>query len=346
MDMNRPATRQGRAAFDSPEPRTGPIYIGGLDRTGKTTMRSFLASHPRIAIPDVGSNMWTYFYRRYGDLGVDGNLDACIEAMKRYKHVHFLQPDYERIRSEFVQGERTYAALFALFLRQYAERMDKPRWGAQTGLVERYADELFSAYPGVQVIHMIRDPRDRYEASIAKWPEGKGRAGGAVARWRYSESMARRHEERWPDRYLVVRFEDMVANPEATLRTVCAFLGETFEKDMLAMVSADKHRDRLASGHGDASILSASFVGQYRENVSVEEIAFIQFQLREAMERRGYSIDPIPFSGREWTRFAVTVVPDQVARMFAWRTVEALQEAFPMLVPRRPGKRMIVEVQA
>lgn len=344
--MNSSATRQGSTTEESSEPRTGPIYIGGLDRTGKTTMRSFLASHPRIAIPDVGSNMWTYFYRRYGNLAVDSNLDACLDAMSRYKHVRFLDPDFERIRSDFVQGDRTYASLFALFLRHYAERMDKPRWGVQTGLVERYADELFASYPGVQVIHMLRDPRDRYEASIAKWPNGKGRAGGAVARWRYSESMASRHEARWPDRYLVVRFEDMVADPESTLRAVCGFLGESFEDQMLAMVAADKHRNRLASGHDEVSILSDRFVGRYKDNVSIEEAAFIQIQLREAMEKRGYQLDPITFSRTEWAHFAITVVPDQLARMFAWRSVEALQEAFPRLVPRRPGKRMIVEAPA
>ena len=51
----------------------GPIYIGGLDRCGKTTMRAFLVSHPNIAIPAVGSNMWTYFYGQFGD----GSLNHC-----------------------------------------------------------------------------------------------------------------------------------------------------------------------------------------------------------------------------------------------------------------------------
>src|SRR5512133_1603979 len=40
----------------------GPIFIGGPDRCGKTTLQAFLSSHPNIAIPAVGSNFWTYFY--------------------------------------------------------------------------------------------------------------------------------------------------------------------------------------------------------------------------------------------------------------------------------------------
>jgi hypothetical protein len=80
---------------------TGPIFIGGPDRCGKTTLRAFLVSHPRISIPAVGSNMWTYFYGQYGDLSQKDNFERCLQAMLQYKHVHLLRPDPERIRREF-----------------------------------------------------------------------------------------------------------------------------------------------------------------------------------------------------------------------------------------------------
>ena len=140
---------------------TSPIFIGGLDRSGKTTLRAYLHSHPRIAIPAVGSNMWTYFYNQYGDLKDAGNFERCLSDMLKYKHVVFLEPDPDRIQREFWQGPPTYAHLFSLFLVHFAERENKPRWGVQTGLIERYADQIFSAYPGVKIIHMLRDPRGR-----------------------------------------------------------------------------------------------------------------------------------------------------------------------------------------
>ena len=90
-----------------------PVFIGGPDRCGKTTMRAFLTSHPNIAIPPIGSNMWTYFYGQYGDLGEEGNFERCLGAMLGYKHVAQLQPDVERVRREFWAGEPTYARLFA-----------------------------------------------------------------------------------------------------------------------------------------------------------------------------------------------------------------------------------------
>lgn len=324
----------------------GPIYIGGPDRCGKTTMRAFLASHPNIAIPDVGSNMWTYFYGQYGSLAQPANFERCLDDLLHYKHVRFLQPDPDRIRREFWQGPPTYARLFALFLIHYAEQEGKPRWGAQTGLIERYADRLFAAYPGLKIIHMIRDPRDRYEASLALWPNGKGRVGSAAARWLYSVGLAHRHQQRYPGQYKIVRFESMVTQPEATIREVCAFLNEEFLPEMLTMSSAPKHRERLSRGAGDvaptASPVSTDFIGLYRHNVPRQELAFMQRHAGQAMLAHGYALEPLHFSAGEWAHFWAVTWPLNLARLAAWRSWEAMQQNLPALFGRQFGQRMKV----
>ena len=309
-------------------------------------MRGFLASHPNIAIPEVGSNMWTYFYGQYGDLRRPENLESCLQAMLRYKHVRFLDPDPDRIRREFKEGNQTYASLFDLFLMHYAERRGKPRWGAQTGLIESYADHLFSSYPGVKVIHMVRDPRDRYQASLEKWPDGRGRAGGAVARWRYSLALAERNSRRYPDDYLVVRFESMVEDPEAVVRSVCAFIGEEFQPAMMDMGDAPKHRALLAEGSDPEApdrLLSDRHVGRYRSSVSPAELAFIQLHAGRLMKTYGYAPEELKLPAGDWARFAVVDWPSQMARMFTWRAVEEVNQRFPAFFGRTPGKRMIID---
>jgi hypothetical protein len=323
-----------------------PVYVGGLDRSGKTTMSAYVGSHSRIAIPTVGSNMWTYFFGQYGDLADPDSLDRCLEAMMSYKHVRTLDPDPDRIRKEFGQGPATYARLFSLFLIHFAERAGKPRWGAQTGLIERYADRLFDAYDGLRVIHMIRDPRDRYWASLERWPNGRGRSGGATARWQYSTRLAERHQERYPGRYLIVRFEDLVEHTETTLRDVCGFLGEDFEPGMLEMTSAPKHRRRLIDGDQPddlAPLLSDAYIGRFRGNVPGTELAFMQLHAGRRMRSYGYAPSPLALSPRDRARFGLVEWPSQLARMAAWRTVEELQQRFPGQVGRKPGRRMIVE---
>jgi hypothetical protein len=322
----------------------GPIFIGGTDRCGKTTMRAFLVSHPNISIPAVGSNMWTYFYGQFGDLRQTGNFERCLQSMLRYKHVAFLQPNAERIRREFWQGEPTYARLFALFQRHHAEREGKPRWGDQTGLIERYADPIFAAYPGARMIHMLRDPRDRYEASLALWPNGKGRVGGATARWLYSAELAQRNLRRYPDRYLLIRYETMVAEPEATLRAVCAFLDEAYMPEMLTMDGAPERRARIIQGApvDGSALLNPAFIGRYRQAIPPREIAFMQLHAGRAMRAHGYAPEPLAFTPAEWLRFALADWPLNLARMLSWRTMEAAQQHFPAWLGRKPGTKMIV----
>jgi hypothetical protein len=325
---------------------TGPVYVGGLDRSGKTTMSAFLGSHPDIAIPGVGSNMWTYFYGRFGDLAVPENLERCLDAMVRYKHVRYLQPDVERIRREFHLGPPTYARLFSLFLLHFAERAGKPRWGAQTGLIERYADQLFEAYPGLHIVHMLRDPRDRYEASLAAWPDGRGRAGGATARWRYSTRLAERHLRNHPGRYLIVRFEDLVRDPVGTVQEVCRFLEAPFVPSMMSMSDAPTLRVKLGQGTDGTApleLISSDHLGRYRGRIPAGELAFIQRHAGRMMRTHGYELDRVEMPLGQRLRFHTLQRPDQFARLIAWRTVEALQQRWPELVPRRPGTRMVVD---
>ena len=326
---------------------SGPIYIGGLDRCGKTTMQAFLSSHPNIAIPAVGSNMWTYFYGQYGDLNQRDNFERCLNALLQYKHVQFLKPDPDRVRREFWQGPATYARLFALFLIHFAEYKGKPRWGAQTGLIERYADHLFAAYSSLKIIHLVRDPRDRYEASLARWPQGKGRAGGATARWLYSMQLAERNLKRYPNNYKIVRFETLIAQPEETLRQVCTFLGEAFLPEMLAMPAAPKHRARLmkeSQSKNGQTPLSTACIGRFRQNIPKPEIAFMQLHAGRKMRTYGYLSESLDFSLSDWLRFTYAHWPNQMVRMVAWRTIEAAQHNFPGKFGRTPGHRIIVEI--
>jgi hypothetical protein len=322
----------------------GPIFIGGPDRCGKTLLRALLVSHPNIAIPAVGSNYWSYFYKQYGDLGQPDNFERCLAAMLRYKHARFLQPDADRIRREFWQGQPSYARLFALFHEHYAEREGKPRWGDQTGLIERYADPIFAAYPGARMIHMIRDPRDRYEASLALHPNGKMRVGGATARWLYSVRLAQRNHRRYPHRYKIVRYETLVCQPEQTMRDICEFLGEAFVPAMLTMEGAPGYRDKgehRANASSDRAVISTAYIGRFRDAIPGREIAFMQRYAGREMARYDYQLEAIRLPLADWLAFSFVDWPANWTRMLAWRTIEAIQHTFPLRLGRKPSARMM-----
>lgn len=314
-----------------------PIYIVGADRCGTTLMQALLASHPRIALSAKASNLWTYFYNQYGNLAQRTNFERCLAAMLRYNHVQTLNPDPARIRREFLQGEPTYARLFALFHEHYAQQLGKPRWGDRSTYVERYADEIFAAYPSVKMLHMIRDPRDRYASSITRWQRGEGKVGGGAARWLYSVQWAKRNLRRYPGRYKIVRYETLTSEPEATLRDLCAFLGEAFAPEMLAFAGADQFRARGGNssyGKRNEAQISPNSIGRYRKVLSKREIAFLQAQTGRDMTQFHYEPERIRLAWNERVMFYLVDVPSNLARMAAWRGLVSFAPQGPKALSR------------
>lgn len=294
----------------------GPIFVGGAGRSGKTLMRWMLSSHPRIVVTRR-TEMWPRYFGRFGDLARPENLDRCLGAMLRRKQIAALAPDVDRLRRDFAAGAPTYARLFALINEQYAERSGKPRWGDQTELIERYADELFEAYPGARLIHMVRDPRDRYQAILARGPRRPGAAGTATAAWLASVELAERNERCYPGSCLLVRYETLVTRPEETMREVCAFIDEGFDPAMVRMDDVRRY-DRVREASADGTPISTAYVGRYRGAVDRCDLAFIQSFAGERMLTLDYPPDPIRLSAAERIRYAVRW-PVVAGRMGSWR---------------------------
>lgn len=298
----------------------GPIFIGGLAYSGKTMLRLRLSAHPNIVLTRR-AYMWPRFYGRYGDLGQSDNLERCLTAMLEHKDIQTLEPDPDRIRREFRQGPPTYARLFALFQAHYAQRVGKPRWGEQLGFIEQYADPIFAAFPAAKMIHMVRDPRDRYEISATRCRQRPGKVGWDTARWLYSVSLAIRNQRRYPGRYKIVRYETLVSRPEETLREICSFLDEDFVPGMVPVAGAIKFGERPDSGTEGGTDKAVSDDGS-PGMMSKRELAFTQTVAKQAMRTWGYVVEPTPLSLRERLLFYFVDWPINWTGVMAWRVLK------------------------
>jgi hypothetical protein len=319
----------------------GPVFVGGLERTGTSLIYALLASHPNIAM-SRRTNWWTFFYDHFGSLEADANLDRCLATMRRYRRHQKLQPDFDRLRRELVAGPRDYGRLFALLEAQHTERLGKPRWGDKSLHTERHAETVFRHFPEARILHMVRDPRDRYASVVKRWKRVKGGVGAATAMWLDSMALGERNQRRWPDRYLIVRYEDLASRPEESVRDICAFIGEPFEPVMLLMGGAEDFRDQGGnSSYGEIPVgtISTASIGRYRQVIKPAEVAFMQRLAGRMMRTHGYTLDPVALDGGATVRFALVDVPVGLAIMTGWRARERLYDA----TGRSPSAHTIVE---
>jgi hypothetical protein len=323
----------------------GPIFIAGLERSGTSLIYALLASHPRIAMTRR-TNLWTYFYNQYGDLSVAENLDRCLKVMLKYKRLVPLQLDPDRIRQEFLRGETSYARLFTIIEEHYAERMGRPRWGDKSLNIERYADPIFEAYPTAKILHMIRDPRDRYASAVTRWKVSRGGVGAGTAVWLESLRLANRNRGLYPDNYRILRYETLSFQPEETLVEICAFIGEEYTPRMLSMDGAEAFRNEGGNssyGQHEPGRISTKSIGRYKKVLSSRQIAFMQKYAGPEMQSQDYTLDLIQLSFADQLIFSTVDLPVNLARMQVWNLIEAYRNRTGRSLP---SYRIIPEVQA
>lgn len=260
-------------------------------------MRLLLEALPHVALTRR-TYMWPRFYQKYGDLRRSDNLDRCLDAMLREPAIQALHPDRSRIRAEFGLGAPTYGRLFGLFHAHHAEQRGAVRWGEQLAFVERYAEPIFADFPHAKMIHMVRDPRTRHQAASRRARHRKGKLGWSTALWLNSVSLMKRNVARYPDGYMVVRYEALMARPKQVWQAVCAFLGESAAPCVAARGSADTE----ATGA-----------------LPVVERAFLHAQAGREMRALGYADDPLRLSMNEKLSYFFVEWPINRAAMAAWR---------------------------
>jgi hypothetical protein len=126
----------------------------------------------------------------------------------------------------------------------------RPVCGEKTPHHVFHLDRLLGWYPKARAIHVIRDPRAVYASARARRWTGAGRLGvdptnplsdvpdfwfalENALRWRYAMDLDRRFIRSKHPRYLPVRFESLIADPEREVRRLCGFLGLSFEDAMM-----------------------------------------------------------------------------------------------------------------
>lgn len=266
------------------------IFIVGVPRSGTTLMRAVLGSHSRIAIADENhflGHPWPWLDGswspgRVGPLATDEDVRRLVD---RIYSEPFLRGTWFRGQSglwrwtareipraqlerRLLDGERTPRGVFRILMEAYAGRKRRAVIGEKTPAHFRHVETLLDWFPDARVVHMIRDPRAVYVSEVkrrtatpdtlpyrvlARVPPALRALAlvQTVRTWAEAVVHHRRYARAYPDRYRLVRFEDLVREPERVIGDLCAFLGVAYEERMLQQKVVSKG-DRVGEAGFDA----------------------------------------------------------------------------------------------
>jgi len=291
------------------------VVVLGVSRSGTTLLKAMLDAHSKLAIPTE-----SYFVPQLWDRhGERPNRDELLEDLSRL----------ERIRQWGVEPpEPTFAEAIDAIYRSYAEGHGKSRYGDKTPLYMQRLDVLPRAFPEARYVHIVRDGRDASLSMLAmrrkprfnlSRPRG---VGDFACAWQREIRDARRFGLTHP--YLELRYEDLVAEPEARLRDVCEFLGLDFEPGML-----EYHRREDPALYADHPRLAQPPVRDarsWRKEMHDEDAELFEAIAGDLLTELGYErAHPAP--GRSARAAAERAA--YTARLGVWRTALPLVRKSP-----------------
>jgi protein-tyrosine sulfotransferase len=208
-----------------PAPGRGPIFIVGPMGTGTTLLRLMLDSHENIAIPHETGFMRIYNAMRFTPFKWSGRYWA--------NRLGWSDEEIDDLAREFFDK---------IFMR-YAHQHGSQRWGEKTPQHLWHVWAMKKLFPDSVFIGMVRHPGAAVVSNMRRFGHS-GRWAAAHNR-RYSREVARLAALH-PNRMSVIRYEDLVLQPEKLMRELLDWLGEPWSDSVLAhheiQVKRDHHR--------------------------------------------------------------------------------------------------------
>jgi peptidoglycan/xylan/chitin deacetylase (PgdA/CDA1 family) len=222
--------------------------------------------------------------------------------------------DPESVRARLPKSAAFTDVIRAIY-ESYAQSRGKRRFGDKTPLYMLHLDLLEHAFERPVYLHIVRDGRDA-ALSYAAMPQGHPRGwlwprglADFACRWRSQVEGARRLGAAvGPDRYVELRYEDLVAKPAKQLSEVCTRIGLTFEDSMLEY-HRDAHLSSARLGINPRLAEPPSAAGRsWRERMRPGDVERFEAVAGDLLDELGYErAFPRP-SGRARARMLLTEV--------------------------------------
>jgi hypothetical protein len=260
-------------------PRTGTkLMVNVLD--GAQNKRACVAPENfflgRAFLPGVRKKL-----RKFGDLQQDTNVHKLVDAMySRHFHGEYwdrladgsLGVEREDMLAALLASDRSDKAIYRTLLHVNATGKAAMLLGDKTGPHLYHVPTLLKWFPTAKIVHTLRDPRAILASEHKKrlqqlhyrstQRQQNGDYLGATllklarpivsilivlyitSAWLRAAHLHYQYQRRYPQNYILSRFEDLVSDPIVAIQRLCDFLGLEFDEAMLNPPHVDSSYER------------------------------------------------------------------------------------------------------
>ncbi len=267
-----------------------PLFIGGCERSGTTMLGAMLGGHSRcLCLPES-----QFMDDQLAHADADGRIDARaalsrIVAHERFRLLWDLPSDPAPVQPAELGA--TLADLWTGLALAYGRKLGQPAadvWIDHTPTNFRRVRGLLRLFPAARFIHLVRDGR-AVAASLLPLDWGPNNALHAAEFWMARCALGLAAElDLGTDRVLRVRYEDILQEPESSLRRITSFIGLDYEPEMASANASKPTRYHERQHHlvGQAPVPSRA--AGWQQVLSRREVEMFEAETGDFLETLGY----------------------------------------------------------
>ncbi len=234
----------------------GPLFVVGMWRSGTSLLYALLNQNPRIGLMyecDMLTLSPLFLIPRKSSWWLN-KVDAWNGALSRHKiDAACIDPNITDLPNAF----RAVA-------QQYAAHKGATVWGCKSPTYYDCMNQFADWYPQAKFIVIWRDPADVCRSIVraaakSPWFARPGMDLRAILGYRRMKQEADELVRRGAAVYQL-HYDDLVREPESTLRSLCSFIGIPFDPKMASLEGAD--RSAVYNGEHHAGVKSSKIVAK------------------------------------------------------------------------------------
>lgn len=242
------------------------VFIVGLPKTGSKLATNIIRNSPYVRYETSGE---TFYMGRFfnpgvrdvikgiGDMAQDSNVRELVDYMYsdeptggfwRGLRDGSLGVDRETLLQEILDSGRSDRDIYEIILRIHTTVADDTILGDK-GTQLTHVPTLIEWFPDAKIIHTFRDPR---AILASEWLKRTTRVPATfypvkptsplysfmivlhmTLTWLWAVRLHHKYRRDYPQNYCLLKFEDLVSEPEKQVRELCRFLEIDFDSRML-----------------------------------------------------------------------------------------------------------------
>lgn len=272
------------------------ILASGTMRTGGSLLSNLMCAHSKMFVFGERFHFFRFCYGRYDPL-CEKSVRRLLEHQRlRLRYRFEIDFDAEAVFENVKKRGLTYSVIFDEGMKYFLNKLGRSIWGEYVAMQWRDIPAFLNMYDNARAIHIYRDPR----SVLSSWKRlsfaSENQYLNTIFNWIDSMNCIERYRRELPgDRYLVLCYEDVMADPDTHAHKICDFIGVDFEDEML---KPETWHARLPKGllinprsaHEGENIrgFSTSRTKNWVKNLESWEIALIEHLCHGLLERFGY----------------------------------------------------------